>query len=93
MSSYRSNTSPLYINNFKHNSVPSLSKGFKLKLSDALSKDLRDVIRNDYDDEEFIKKLSDLHTAFKLWKVAETEEDQWLQTPRILYSKYYFDKN
>ena len=77
----------------KDKDISDLSKGFKLKLSDALSKELRDVIRNDYDDEEFIKKLSDLHTAFKLWKVAETEEDQWLQTPRILYSKYYFDKN
>ena len=76
----------------KDKDISDLSKGFKLKLSDALSKDLRDVIRNDYDDEEFIEKLSDLHTAFKLWKVAETEEDQWLQTPRILYSKYYFEK-
>ena len=70
-----------------------MKKGFKLKLNDSLSKELRDIVRNDHSDEEFLEKLFDLYNAFRLWKNVQTEEDEWIQEPRILYSKYYFEKD
>ena len=73
--------------------ISDLKKGFKLKLNDALSKELRDIVRNDHSDEEFLEKLFDLYNAFRLWKNVQTEEDEWMQEPRILYSKYYFERN
>ena len=73
--------------------ISDLKKGFKLKLNDALSKELRGIVRNDHGDEEFLEKLFDLYNAFRLWKNVQTEDDEWIQEPRILYSKYYFERN
>ena len=69
-----------------------MKKGFKLKLNDSLSKELRDIVRDDNSDEEFLEKLFDLYNAFRLGKNVQTEEDEWIQEPRILYSKYYLEK-
>ena len=77
----------------KQKEISDLKKGFKLKLNDALSKELRDIVRYDNSDEEFLEKLFDLYNAFRLWKNVQTEDDEWIQEPRILYSKYYFERN
>ena len=66
-------------------------EGYSLKLASGLAKELTGIIQNDYDDDKFLDKLNIFYNLYKLHKVSENEEDPWLEKPRILYSKYYFD--
>ena len=80
-------------NNQIQKQISLLIEGYNLKLSAGLTKELTGIIQNDYDDDKFLDKLNIFYNLYKLHKVSENVEDPWLEKPRILYSKYYFEKN